>query len=207
MKMEDRINKKFLDDLKNLPKVSAPENFEEGLWRKIYSADDKKEFFIQKIFSINRFIPAAATLVAIVIVFFLINSNASDYEDPFMIEPPVREDLITVSNDDAGVTQMIQKKQNSKQHRIESDQANRNLKEENSVQQLNDSTPQKPALEGRESSGVMSSQPMVIDDAIESETITKDELNFLKKTVSEQEKREILELKKKIKASEVSKAE
>lgn len=207
MKMEDRINKKFLDDLKNLPKVSAPENFEEGLWRKIYSADDKKEFFIQKIFSINRFIPASATLVAIVIVFFLINSNASDYEDPFMIEPPVREDLITVSNDDAGVTQMIQKKQNSKQHRIESDQANRNLKEENSVQQLNDSTPQKPALEGRESSGVMSSQPMVIDDAIESETITKDELNFLKKTVSEQEKREILELKKKIKASEVSKAE
>ncbi|MCA2005515.1 MAG: hypothetical protein LDL01_06925 [Ignavibacterium sp.] len=205
--MEDRINKKFLDDLKNLPKVSAPENFEEGLWRKIYSADDKKEFFIQKIFSINRFIPASATLVAIVIVFFLINSNASDYEDPFMIEPPVREDLITVSNDDAGVTQMIQKKQNSKQHRIESDQANRNLKEENSVQQLNDSTPQKPALEGRESSGVMSSQPMVIDDAIESETITKDELNFLKKTVSEQEKREILELKKKIKASEVSKAE
>lgn len=207
MKMEDRINKKFLDDLKNLPKVSAPENFEEGLWRKIYSADDKKEFFIQKIFSINRFIPASATLVAIVIVFFLINSNASDYEDPFMIEPPVREDLITVSNDDAGVTQMIQKKQNSKQHRIESDQANRNLKEENSVQQLNDSTPQKPALEGRESSGVMSSQPMVIDDAIESETITKDELNFLKKTVSEQEKREILELKKKIKASEVPKAE
>lgn len=207
MKMEDRINKKFLDDLKNLPKVSAPENFEEGLWRKIYSADDKKEYFIQKIFSINRFIPASATLVAIVIVFFLINSNASDYEDPFMIEPPVREDLITVSNDDAGVTQMIQKKQNSKQHRIESDQANRNLKEENSVQQLNDSTPQKPALEGRESSGVMSSQPMVIDDAIESETITKDELNFLKKTVSEQEKREILELKKKIKASEVPKAE
>lgn len=207
MKMEDRINKKFLDDLKNLPKVSAPENFEEGLWRKIYSADDKKEYFIQKIFSINRFIPASATLVAIVIVFFLINSNASDYEDPFMIEPPVREDLITVSNDDAGVTQMIQKKQNSKQHRIESDQANRNLKEENSVQQLNDSTPQKPALEGKKSSGVMSSQPMVIDDAIESETITKDELNFLKKTVSEQEKREILELKKKIKASEVPKAE
>lgn len=207
MKMEDRINKQLSDDLKNLPKVSAPENFEEGLWRKIYSADDKKEFFIQKIFSINRFIPASATLVAIVIVFFLINSNASDYEDPFMIEPPVREDLITVSNDDAGVTQMIQKKQNSKQHRIESDQANRNLKEENSVQQLNDSTPQKPALEGKESSGVMSSQPMVIDDAIESETITKDELNFLKKTVSEQEKREILELKKKIKASEVPKAE
>lgn len=207
MKMEDRINKRFLDDLKNLPKVSAPENFEEGLWRKIYSADDKKEFFIQNIFSINRFIPAAATLVAIVIVFFLINSNASDYEDPFMIEPPVREDLITVSNDDAGVTQMIQKKQNSKQYRIESDQANRNLKEENSVQQLNDSTPQKPALEGKKSSGVMSSQPMVIDDAIESETITKDELNFLKKTVSEQEKREILELKKKIKASEVPKAE
>ncbi|MCX8105233.1 MAG: hypothetical protein N3D80_05085 [Ignavibacterium album] len=205
--MEDRINKQLSDDLKNLPKVSAPENFEEGLWRKIYSADDKKEFFIQKIFSINRFIPAAATLVAIVIVFFLINSNASDYEDPFMIEPPVREDLITVSNDDAGVTQMIQKKQNSKQYRIESDQANRNLKEENSVQQLNDSTPQKPALEGKKSSGVMSSQPMVIDDAIESETITKDELNFLKKTVSEQEKREILELKKKIKASEVSKAE
>lgn len=207
MKMEDRINKQLSDDLKNLPKVSAPENFEEGLWRKIYSADDKKEFFTEKIFSINKFIPAAATLVAIVIVFFLINSNASDYEDPFMIEPPVREDLITVSNDDAGVTQMIQKKQNSKQHRIESDQANRNLKEENSVRQLNDSTPQKPALEGRESSGVMSSQPMVIDDAIESETITKDELNFLKKTVSEQEKREILELKKKIKASEVPKAE
>lgn len=207
MIMEDRINKELLDDLKNLPKVSAPDNFEEGLWRKIYSPDEKKESLVQKIFSINKFIPAAATLIAIVIVFFLINSNAPDYEDPFMIEPPVREDLITVSNDDSDVGQMIQKKQRSNRQQIESDQAGRKLKEENSMRQMNDSTPPKSVSESSEGSGIISSQPIVIDDVIEPETINKDELNFLKKTVSEQEKKEILELKKKIKASGAFKAE
>ncbi len=202
MDMEDRFNKQLLDDLKNLPKVSAPENFEEELWKKIYTKEDRKESYWQKIFSLNKFIPATATLAAVIIIFFLITNNSSDYEDPFMIEPPVRTDIITVSNEDSGVTNMIERKQKTDQQEWESNQFSKRNNEENSLSPEIDSS----SKDKTEIPAAASQSPTVINDQVEN-FIDKEELNFLKRTVTEQEKQEIIELKKKIKASELPKAE
>lgn len=207
MYMEDNTNKQLLDDLKNLPKVTAPENFEEGLWRKIFYGEEKKMSFWQKIFSSARFIPATATLAAVIIIFFIISSNANDYEDPLMIEPPVREDLIMVTNEDSEVSSMIEQKQKSQPQEIGNGQKIPELQKDINISQLNDSAKEKSTKERNESAGIMSTQPLAINDEVQSQSIVKEELNFLKKNLSEEEKREILELKRKIKISGVQKAE
>lgn len=204
--MEENINKKLLDDLKNLPKVSAPDNFEEELWKKIYNPEVKKESFWQKLFSTNKLIPAAATAVAIVIIFFLVRPNSSDYEDPFMIEPPIREDIITVSNDDAGVSGMIEQKQKIEQQEWKSDKSTRNNLKKELTSQETDSSVEDNLRESTQTPEAFSKSTNVINDEMQYE-IDKEELNFLKRNLTEQEKQEILELKRKIKASDTPKAE
>lgn len=204
--MEENINKKLLDDLRNFPKVSAPDNFEEELWKKIYNPEAKRESLWQKLFSTNKLIPAAATAVAIIIIFFLVQPNSSDYEDPFMIEPPVREDIITVSNDDVGVSEMIEQKHKIEQQEWKSDESGRsNLKKELAMQSTDSSTRDNLA-ESTQTPEALSKSANVINDRAKYE-IDKEELNFLKRNLSEQEKQEILELKRKIKASDTQKDE
>lgn len=200
--MKEQFNKQLLDDLKNLPSVSAPEDFEAGLWKKIYSKDEKKESFWQKIFSVNKLIPATATLVVFIIIFFLLNNNASDYEDPFMIEPHIRTDIITFSNEGSDVIDMIEQKQKTEQQEWKSDKLSTKPNEENSLVPKTDSS----SKDKTEIPAVVSQAPNVINDKVES-AIDKEELNFMKRTVTEQEKQEIIELKKKIKASDTQKAE
>ncbi|MCL6495728.1 MAG: hypothetical protein K6T54_13270 [Ignavibacterium sp.] len=203
--MEENINNKLLDDLRNLPKVSAPDNFEEELWKKIYKPEEKKESFWQKIFSTNKIIPAA-TAAAIIIIFFLVRPNSSDYEDPFMIEPPVREDIITVSNDDAGVSGMIEQKQKIEQQEWKTDESKRSsLKKELAKPEI-DSSIKDNLTESATTPETLSQSSGTINDEVQFD-IDKEELNFLKRNLTDQEKQEILELKRKIKASDTPKAE
>lgn len=206
MDMEENINKKLLDDLRNLPKVSAPDNFEEELWKKIFNPESKKESLWQKIFSTNKLIPASATAVAIIIIFFLVRPNSSDYEDPFMIEPPVREDIITISNDDAGVSGMIEQKQKIEQQEWKSDESSKNNLKKELTPPIADSSIKDNLTESTQTPNALSKSANVINDEVQYE-IDKEELNFLKRNLSEQEKQEILELKRKIKASDTHKVE
>lgn len=202
MNMEDKINKQLLDDLKNLPKVSAPADFEDGLWKKIYSEDERMQTFWQKIFSSTKFIPATATLAGVIIIFFLINSNANDYEDPFMIEPPVRDDIITISNEDSGLGELIEQKQKTEQQEWKSQTQTRQQKKANGSFQMNDSSQENDVARGKGIKEYTGSEPVIINDETKTQSIKKEELNFLQKSVSEQEKQQILELKRKIKVSE-----
>jgi len=101
----EEINKKLLDDLKNLPKVDAPKNFETELWRKINSSEKEiKESIWDKIFSPGKIAPAAVAVVSAVIIFFVVDVNSEEMEDPLNIEPRLREDLIVYEmNDDISV--------------------------------------------------------------------------------------------------------
>lgn len=199
--MEEKINKQLIEDLNNLPKVSAPDNFEEGLWKKIYSSYDRKEPLWQRIFSVNKFIPAAASLVAVIILFLLLDKNASDYEDPFMIEPPVRPDIISVSSEENNVTEMIEQKQKKDQKDLKSNEPSSESDEVNSISpQTDTSTQDKAELPS------VANQTPVVNDQVEI-VINKEELNFMKRGYTEREKQEIIELKKKIKAFEAPKAE
>ncbi|MFZ1518455.1 MAG: hypothetical protein WAU11_06760 [Ignavibacteriaceae bacterium] len=95
MNEEDKINKKLLEDLKNLPKVKAPKNFETELFRKINSSSsEKKKGFWEKLLSPGKLAPTAIALVSATIIFFVVDGNSEELEDPLNIAPRLREDVV-----------------------------------------------------------------------------------------------------------------
>lgn len=99
MNNEEKINKKLLDDLKNLPKIDAPKNFETELLRKINSSKpEKKESFWEKLLSPAKLVPAAVAIVSAAIIFFVVDINPVEMEDPLNITPRLREDIIVVES-------------------------------------------------------------------------------------------------------------
>ncbi|MBP9582948.1 MAG: hypothetical protein KBE38_12380, partial [Ignavibacterium sp.] len=88
MNNEEKINKKILEDLKNLPKIEAPKNFETELLRKINSSElEKKENFWDRLLSPAKLAPAAVAIVSAAIIFFVIDINPVEMEDPLNIAP------------------------------------------------------------------------------------------------------------------------
>lgn len=85
--------------LKGLQKVKAPANFEADLMRRINSGKYEKErSFWEKLLLPSRFIPSAALGIAAVIVFFVLNMNSAPVENPLLMAPRVREDVIATKN-------------------------------------------------------------------------------------------------------------
>lgn len=95
MNEEEKTYKKLLDDLKNLPKIDAPKNFETELLRKINSSEpEKKESFWDKLLTPGKLAPAAVALASAAIIFFVVDINSEEMEDPLNIAPRLREDLV-----------------------------------------------------------------------------------------------------------------
>ncbi len=78
---------RLIKDLKKLPKVKAPENFEYELMIKIQNGNFERE----KIRSANSklwgLIPASALALSVIILFFVFNENSSVDESIFNFEP------------------------------------------------------------------------------------------------------------------------
>lgn len=97
MNEEEKTYKKLLDDLKNLPKVDAPKNFETELLRKINSSElEQKTNFWDKLLSRSKLAPVAVAIVSAAIIFFVVDINSEKIEDPLNIAPRLREDLMVV---------------------------------------------------------------------------------------------------------------
>ena len=88
--------KNVIDALKGLQGVKAPKNFEADLMRRINSEkfEEKRQSFWEKIFLPSRLIPSAGLAVAAVLLLFVININSDEVENPLLMEPKVREDMI-----------------------------------------------------------------------------------------------------------------
>ena len=99
MNEEEKTYKKLLDDLKNLPKVDAPKNFETELLRKINSSEpEKKESFWDKLLSPAKLAPAAVAIASAAIIFFVVDINSEEMEDPLNIAPRLREDVVVIES-------------------------------------------------------------------------------------------------------------
>jgi hypothetical protein len=99
MNEEEKTYKKLLDDLKNLPRIDAPKNFETELLRKINSsASEKKESFWDKLLSPGKLAPAAIAIASAAIIFFVVDINSEEMEDPLNIAPRLREDLAVIES-------------------------------------------------------------------------------------------------------------
>jgi len=86
--------------LKGLQEVKAPVNFEADLQRRInsekFSKEEKKSFW-QNIFVPAKLIPSFGLVAAAVVIFFVVETNSEEIDNPFLIEPRVREDVFAVT--------------------------------------------------------------------------------------------------------------
>ena len=86
--------------LKQLPKVTAPPNFESDLMRRINSGNFQENYrsrWWDKLFLPSRLIPAAAFALSILAVFYFLNFNSVERENPFLAKPKIRKTVSEAS--------------------------------------------------------------------------------------------------------------
>jgi len=209
MTNEDKKYDELIGTLKNLQKVKAHPGFEADLKRRLnqekYETSEdqsKKRFWVP-----SRLVPAFGLAVAAMVVFLLIDLNSVESNDPFLIEPRVRKDVISVSTRDLNevpTTQVPENNEKSKpEERILPDKKDqeqrlekksggdngRNLITESEV------TPPESTLSNEEET---SDEDDLSTELAAGLAIRKSGLNFRQIKQTKQEKEEILELKKKV---------
>ena len=100
MENDEKKYEDVIKALKGLQEVKAPANFEADLQRRInsekFQKEEKKNFW-QNIFVPARLIPSLGLVSASIVIFFVIETRTEEMDNPFLIEPRVREDVIAVS--------------------------------------------------------------------------------------------------------------
>jgi len=100
MENDEKKYEDVIKALKGLQEVKAPANFEADLQRKINSEKLSKresKSFWQNIFLPSRLIPSLGMVVVAFVIFFVVESNSEKMDNPFLIEPRVREDILVVT--------------------------------------------------------------------------------------------------------------
>lgn len=212
--------KKLTDDLKNLKKLKAPAGFEQNLWTKINSTETKEKKSVWNKLSI-RLIPAFSVVATAVILIVVIDNSSYEYQDPFMIEPEERTDLITFSSDDIDLLESEQD--------VQIEQPKAHIQEKSSVRFRKKET---AALEksSAEQQGAGRSEVLKDEDSVITELLTfalsdstvelnanegiilpavtvptQQNLNFRQIQLSKEEHREVIELKSKMIKADQSK--
>ena len=231
MNDEEKKHKKLIDELKNLPKVEAPKNFETELLRKINSSEEvRKVGFWEKLLSPARLAPAALAIVSAVIIFFVVDINSEVMEDPLNIAPRLREDLAVLEAPKEIPVEL--KKQSVRQKGKVEIKSEEILSEK---KDLSSSLSKDKGDEVRFESETEVDEQMLVDkletgrsdsdvhksnDAkslggsvapstinIPSAEINKDNLNFMQRNLSSEEKKEVQQLKMKVQTEKNAKTE
>ena len=179
MENDEKKYEDVIKALKGLQEVKAPANFEADLQRKInqekFSKKEKKSFW-KNIFVPARLIPSLGLIAVAVVTFFVVDTNSEEMDNPFLIEPRVREDIFAVTD-----YEELEKKQDelSKQKSLK--------KEESSVEQRKPESQLKASedkiISGREKSGELEGL-MDEKDAAGDQSILTDNLAAMESTVT-----------------------
>ncbi len=100
MENDEKKYEDVIKALKALQEVKSPANFEADLQRRINAekfAKKEKKSFWQNIFVPSRLIPSLGLVAAAVVIFFVVETNSEEMDNPFLIEPRIREDIIVVT--------------------------------------------------------------------------------------------------------------
>jgi hypothetical protein len=101
MENDEKKYEDVIKALKGLREVKAPANFEADLQRRInlekFSKEEKKSFW-QNIFVPAKLIPSLGLVAAAVVIFFVVETRTEEMDNPFLIEPRVREDVFAVAD-------------------------------------------------------------------------------------------------------------
>jgi hypothetical protein len=230
MNEEEKTYKKLLDDLKHLSKIDAPKNFETELLRKINSSEpEKKESFWDKLFSPGKLAPAAIAIASAAIIFFVVDINSEEMEDPLNIAPRLREDLVVIESIEEIPIAPLKKSEKIKQ---ETKAINKGLIENNEVERQNQPTAGFEERSDKKSNAIEQSlaDEFVSDesglDSFKSEEsrslggsavpspvttstseLSKDNLNFMQRNLSTEEKKEVQQLKMKVQTEKSEKTD
>lgn len=100
MENDEKKYEDVIKALKGLQEVKAPANFEADLNRRInqekFSKKEKKTFW-ENIFLPSRLIPSLGLVAVAVVMFFVVDTNSEEMDNPFLIEPRMREDVFAVT--------------------------------------------------------------------------------------------------------------
>ncbi len=214
---DENKHKKMIDDLKNLKKIEAPVGFEHKLWNKINSRETVKEKSLWSKISI-RLVPATAVLATAVALFIIIDNNAYEYQDPFLIEPEERKDIVEISSED--ITLLKPEGEKSKEQLQEKSPVRFRKKEIEAPQVLSVETELGvKGRSGKDEDSAVSPEPSIAASAVVADEVGRSEgliapapamqqnLNFRQIQLSEKEQREVIELKNKILKTDHTKEE
>jgi hypothetical protein len=235
MENDEKKYEDVIKALKGLKEVKAFENFEADLQRKInsekFSKEEKKSFW-QNIILPSRLIPSLGVIAAAIVIFFVFDSNSEQMDNPFRIEPKIREDIFEVSDYEEfeAKNEEVSKQKSSKQD----EPALKKRRDENELKSSDDKM-----ITGREKSGkaeglldeidvskdqdlnaesfsavvestetlkTETQQPTAIanpsSDMGTEQKITKEELNFRQVQLTEEEQKTVNELKTQVQSLE-----
>jgi hypothetical protein len=233
MENDEKKYEDVIKALKGLKEVKAPANFEADLQRRIssekFSKEEKKSFW-ENIFVPSRLIPSLGLVAVAVVIFFAVDTNSEEVDNPFLIEPRVREDVFAVAD-----YIELEKKQEelSKEKSMK--------KEEPAVEQRKVDSQLKPSedkmISAREKSAefeglmdekdaakdqsIIAGANMAVDsisapisespqptvpaevgtEVVTGQTITKEELNFRQVQLTEEEQKNVNELKMQVQSA------
>jgi len=92
----------LIKTLNGLQQVKAPPNFEADLKRRLnaekHTKEEKKS--IKSFFAPSRLVPSFGVAAAAIVIFLMVSTNSEETDNPFLMEPKVREDMILISDTD-----------------------------------------------------------------------------------------------------------
>ncbi len=207
MNDDEKKYNEVIKTLKGLQKLKAPPNFEADLKRKLNAEKSVKEEKrkIKRFFTPSRLIPSFGLAAAAIVIFLMVNTNSEEADNPFLMEPKIREDVVLVSDKNESVIpeDNLNEKSDLVEKDIFADKKNSGIRSE---KLLKERSSDNDLLAGREfspsESTLTAETEITTTDEVSAPLATgiairKSGLNFRQVYHTKEEKKKILELKKK----------
>ena len=204
----------LIQTLKSLQQVKAPPNFEADLKRRLnaekYVKEEKKS--IKRFFAPSRLIPTFGFAAAAIVIFLMVSTNSEEADNPFLMEPKVREDMILISDtDDINIPKSnLSKESEVIEGDVVADKKDKGMRRDNLVEER---STDESLIAGRNELALSETTMISETESAPTEDIPADEftrplatglaieksgLNFRQVNPTVKEQEEILELKRKV---------
>ncbi len=204
----------LIKTLKGLQQVKAPPNFEADLKRRLneekYAKEEKRT--IKRFFAPSRLVPSFGLAEAVIVMFLMVGTNSEEADNPFLMEPKIREDMILISDtDDLNIPKSnLSKESEVIEGDVVADKKDKGMRRENF---LEEKSSDENLIAGRNELAVSETTMIGETESAPTEDISADEftrpvatglaieksgLNFRQVNPTQKEQEEIMELKKKV---------
>jgi len=211
---EEKKYDDLIKTLKGLQQVKAHPNFETDLKRRLnaekYAKEEKRT--IKSFFAPSRLVPSFGLAAAVIVMFLMVSTNSEEADNPFLMEPKIREDIILISDtDDLNIPKSnLSKESEIIEGDVVADKKDKGMRRDNF---LEEKSSDENLITGRNELAVSETTMISEMESVPTEDISTDEftrpvatglaieksgLNFRQVNPTQKEQEEILELKKKV---------